>query len=240
MNYPGLKDQIVESFNLSELQTLCFDLGIKFENLPGETLEDKAREIVDYCRRLDCTSELITYCQKKRPKIDWAEIASVADDTSLAIWGGGNYMAVSQLPEERILQRAYVIFDDGAESKPPGLVILTTDRLLLLPLKWDVADTPGAIGSISLAYDEIRTVQLPRGKWSILAKPEKRSPWFVVAPNEGNLIHFSLSTTTIPGVGFSEGIAAKIAGLISEYTGWSLLARDLEFQRLVKPSEQIG
>ncbi|WP_420642288.1 hypothetical protein [Candidatus Leptofilum sp.] len=42
MNKTDLRSQIADSFNKSELRSLCFDLGINYENLPGETLENKA------------------------------------------------------------------------------------------------------------------------------------------------------------------------------------------------------
>ena len=46
-----LYDQLVEQFNLEELQSLCFKLGVDFENLGGTNKSAKARELVLYMQR---------------------------------------------------------------------------------------------------------------------------------------------------------------------------------------------
>lgn len=46
-----LYDQLVEKFNLEELKSLCFDLGVDFENLGGTGKSAKARELVLYMQR---------------------------------------------------------------------------------------------------------------------------------------------------------------------------------------------
>ena len=55
---------LVDSFDLDELRTLCFDLGMDFESLPGHSKPAKAREMVNYWRnRHDLTklTEAIRY-----------------------------------------------------------------------------------------------------------------------------------------------------------------------------------
>jgi hypothetical protein len=42
---------IVQYFDLEELRTLCFDLGVKFDTLPGEELGAKTRELLSYLER---------------------------------------------------------------------------------------------------------------------------------------------------------------------------------------------
>ncbi len=54
-------------FNESELRDLCFNLGIDYENLPGVSKPDKARELVVYFQRRDQLANLISVCQKLRP-----------------------------------------------------------------------------------------------------------------------------------------------------------------------------
>jgi hypothetical protein len=51
---------INKHFDLSELQDLCFNLSIDFDNLNGENKRDKAREAVAYCQRYDLIPELKT------------------------------------------------------------------------------------------------------------------------------------------------------------------------------------
>ncbi len=45
-----IRHVLVDSFNLDELRTLCFDLGMDFESLPGQSKPAKAREMVNYWR----------------------------------------------------------------------------------------------------------------------------------------------------------------------------------------------
>lgn len=60
---------ISQGFNLSELKGLCFDLGLDYENIPGETKESKARELVLYCDRRSMLPDLIAAIRKARPNL---------------------------------------------------------------------------------------------------------------------------------------------------------------------------
>ncbi|PIE80903.1 MAG: hypothetical protein CSA11_06670 [Chloroflexi bacterium] len=64
-----LRDCIVNHFNQSEFNELCFDLGINVDNLDGETLSDHARELVLLLNRLGRCPELVLYCREKRPNV---------------------------------------------------------------------------------------------------------------------------------------------------------------------------
>ena len=66
-----LRRNLVECFNLDELRTLCFDMGIKYENLLAFTLDGMARELVDYCKRAGKIRELVAKCRELRPNISW-------------------------------------------------------------------------------------------------------------------------------------------------------------------------
>ena len=49
--YSSQLHRMLMSFDTSELRTLCFDLDVDYDNLPGEGKMDKARELVMYLRR---------------------------------------------------------------------------------------------------------------------------------------------------------------------------------------------
>ncbi len=66
-----LRENIVDCFNLDELRTLCFDLGIKYENLAADTLDGKARELVDHCKRVGKIPDLLVKCRERRPNVLW-------------------------------------------------------------------------------------------------------------------------------------------------------------------------
>lgn len=67
----GLWRNLEASFNLGELRGLCFELGINFENLGGDTLQTKTIELVSYCQRRHLLARLVEACRQLRPEIDW-------------------------------------------------------------------------------------------------------------------------------------------------------------------------
>ena len=66
-----LRQNLAEHFSIDELRTLCFDMGIKHENLPADTLDGMARELVSYCERACRIPELVAQCRKLRPNVAW-------------------------------------------------------------------------------------------------------------------------------------------------------------------------
>ncbi|KAA3654905.1 MAG: hypothetical protein DWQ04_33950 [Chloroflexi bacterium] len=60
---------IIEYYSLNELHTLCFEIGIEFENLGGRTRKAKARELVLYMGREGRLDDLLEALQVTRPHI---------------------------------------------------------------------------------------------------------------------------------------------------------------------------
>jgi len=58
-------------FDEEELNELCFNLGIQYDNISGRAKVHKARELVNFLVRHSLISELVNYCQKVRPAIVW-------------------------------------------------------------------------------------------------------------------------------------------------------------------------
>jgi hypothetical protein len=77
-----VRAQLVNHFNLDELQTLCFDLGIHYDNLSGDTLNAKARELLKYCYRYDLLQKLIQHCQRMHAGVQWVKSID-SDDVNL-------------------------------------------------------------------------------------------------------------------------------------------------------------
>ena len=73
MNRVTLREVLADYFSLDELQTLCFDLNIDFENLRGDSKQAKAREIVAYCERNSQSYELTVAIHRLRPKLSLPE-----------------------------------------------------------------------------------------------------------------------------------------------------------------------
>jgi hypothetical protein len=63
-------NKMVQAFNLAELKNICFDLGIRYEDLPDhEILSRLAKEMAAYAARLGRLQELIQLCRRLRPAV---------------------------------------------------------------------------------------------------------------------------------------------------------------------------
>jgi hypothetical protein len=72
-----VRKQLEEYFDLNELKTLCFELGIDYEAIAGETKPDKSRELVKYAYRNGRIPELLKQCQQSRPEVNWFQPAKI-------------------------------------------------------------------------------------------------------------------------------------------------------------------
>jgi tetratricopeptide (TPR) repeat protein len=73
-NLTRLRQLLTRHFDSEELRTLCFDLGIDYEDLPSEGRAGKARELLVYLERRDRISELVELGKQLRPDISWVDI----------------------------------------------------------------------------------------------------------------------------------------------------------------------
>jgi hypothetical protein len=79
-----LRQILAEYFNISELRGLCFDLGIDYENLPGETRSDFAREVLDYAKRHGQIPELFAKVKELRPHASWEKVPGDGERAMIA------------------------------------------------------------------------------------------------------------------------------------------------------------
>lgn len=70
-NLKKLRDCIIEHFDMGEFKTMCFELGVSYDQLDGDGLSDKAREFVLYMNRLGRCPDVIKYCNETRPNNDF-------------------------------------------------------------------------------------------------------------------------------------------------------------------------
>lgn len=64
-------DQMVESFSIDEIRQICFDLKVNFDELTGDTLSDRCRELYLYTERRGDVHRLIEAVQRERPSANW-------------------------------------------------------------------------------------------------------------------------------------------------------------------------
>lgn len=78
-----LRQILIDYFDESELQNLAFDLGVDYENLPGQSKGDKARGLIAFLERRGRLSELVQACHQLRLNAPWeGELAQEAQQTS--------------------------------------------------------------------------------------------------------------------------------------------------------------
>src|SRR5512139_2217280 len=76
--YIQLRDRLITYFEESEISSLCFDLGIDYEELAGDTKSEKAMELIQFtARRAEITS-LIEHCAAERPNLEWESLKIAA------------------------------------------------------------------------------------------------------------------------------------------------------------------
>ncbi|MCA9943984.1 MAG: leucine-rich repeat domain-containing protein [Anaerolineales bacterium] len=66
-----LRRLLLDSFNPGELKDLCFELGIDYDDLPGDGRSVKARELILRLQREGRLDELVAYGRKHRPHAQW-------------------------------------------------------------------------------------------------------------------------------------------------------------------------
>lgn len=69
-----LLDQLRQYFNKSDLKDICFRLQLPYEDLEGDTRQDKTRELIEYLERYNRLQELVQICIEQRPQVEWEEI----------------------------------------------------------------------------------------------------------------------------------------------------------------------
>jgi len=93
MNLAELHRNIETHFDISELRTLCFKLGIDYDNLSGSNKLDKCRELITFLQRRGRLSELVEYCLLQRPNVAWRELTDLSQTSP----GVGEITAMSIL-----------------------------------------------------------------------------------------------------------------------------------------------
>ncbi|MCB0124020.1 MAG: ATP-binding protein, partial [Caldilineaceae bacterium] len=66
-----LRDGLDRNFNLEELQSLCFDLDVDYDNLAGATKRAKIEALIGYLELRGEVVTLITEVQRLRPSVRW-------------------------------------------------------------------------------------------------------------------------------------------------------------------------
>ena len=62
---------IKTGFNISELNEICFLIGIDEDSIAGNTIEDRSRSLIRYAFRHNQLQQLVNRCKELRPHLNW-------------------------------------------------------------------------------------------------------------------------------------------------------------------------
>jgi hypothetical protein len=79
-----LRQMLATQFSEEELRTLCFDLGVDYDDLRGESKTDKARELILYLEHRVRLADLINVGKRLRPDLAWDDVVLVSPATPVA------------------------------------------------------------------------------------------------------------------------------------------------------------
>ena len=82
-NYQELRQLMEMYLSLDELHTLCFDLGIDFDNLSGDRLGTKTIALIEQMRKSKQMARLLSELQSTRPATEWPEWKTEIEETTL-------------------------------------------------------------------------------------------------------------------------------------------------------------
>ncbi|MEM9776256.1 MAG: hypothetical protein AAF902_16885 [Chloroflexota bacterium] len=94
-----LRKALEKYFDDVDLQTLCFDLRLDYDNVKRENKLATVIEIFETCMRRDIIEDLILWCQENRPNVPWDAIAKQAKEEI----ENQSYEEVSYKKEDNVL-----------------------------------------------------------------------------------------------------------------------------------------
>lgn len=71
VDWLALHDLVCRSFTMSDLNDLCFQLGVNQESIAGETIEARARNLIQYFHRRGQLKKLVEKFRQERPRRLW-------------------------------------------------------------------------------------------------------------------------------------------------------------------------
>ena len=77
MSQKDFINQLVEAFSTSELKDLCFDLGINYDNLPGDRLSSKIEAVLVELHKQKRFALLVAYLERERSGFTWPIVSEV-------------------------------------------------------------------------------------------------------------------------------------------------------------------
>jgi hypothetical protein len=147
-------------FSDGELRTLCFDLGVDYENLPGQGKADKARELISHLERRQRIAALVAIVRAQRPDIAWdAALDATGVETII------KYDALEPVVVGLGVQRS----DPGWEFTPHDEHPLMGSKFLYL-----IVQKPRQVDAVRLSLRVAAEVETRQGLFSARTRHQDR------------------------------------------------------------------
>lgn len=127
------RDNLAAMFDSEELNSLCFDLGIDYENLPGTTKHAKAEALIQYCARYGKMNALLERCRQLRPNAAWAQLSEADVLSNPQIF---TTTAPSLTPEQKAnLERQHILLQRVNDFWVRDVLEFSTQGKMLIDLE---------------------------------------------------------------------------------------------------------
>ena len=73
------REMLSQRFGMSDLRTLCFDLRIDYDNLPGATKADKVKALLLHVHKEQRLDDMVEVGMRQRPDISWDDLPKVSE-----------------------------------------------------------------------------------------------------------------------------------------------------------------
>ena len=77
-----LRRLLVQHFSDNDLRSLCQDLAVDYEQLPGQGKEAKARELIAFVEQRGRLADLLAAAARERPHVAWGAAPSLGTASS--------------------------------------------------------------------------------------------------------------------------------------------------------------
>ncbi len=105
---------IAAHFGEQDLRTLCFTLGINYDDLPGKGNAAQARELIIYLHRTRRLPELVPHLRRQRPAVFWPDLPEPSGATPFTIPLEWNTRPGPQISLHQIITGAINAFQTAA------------------------------------------------------------------------------------------------------------------------------
>jgi hypothetical protein len=149
---------LINHFSREEFETLCLELGVKYDHLSGNDFLGKARAFIDLMQRRGRLDLFVAHVSRSRPEGGWSQTAGDAQASTPALFspasGAGVLLDISHRQAEWPRSRPATLFNQlrsraGALGIDAGFITepaqfcdadLSSWQGLLMPMPWHQRD----------------------------------------------------------------------------------------------------